>query len=460
MAKHTIKKGLNLPITGQPEQVVSNGPQVKSVALVADDYAGMRPRMLIKEGDSVRRGEKLFEDRKRPGVFFTAPGAGTVSAINRGARRVLQTVVIELTGTEASGAPEESDFATFAHFSATAGDNGETARALLVESGLWTAIRTRPYGKVPLPDSVPQAIFVTAMDTNPLAPSVETVLGALDNGLADFEQGLAVLSRLTEGKVYLCKEAGSSLQTSTAGITVEEFSGPHPAGTAGVHINTLEPVHRNRTVWSIGYQDVVAIGHLFRTGKPGVQRVVSLAGPVVKKPRLVITRLGANLAALTAGELADGDNRVISGSVFNGRNCTGEADGYLGRYHNQVTALAEGRGIRPFIGWAMPGFGVFSTIPAYFARLIGKKSFALTTLNNGGERAMVPIGMYEKVMPMDILPTFLLRALASGDVERAEALGCLELDEEDLALCTFVCPSKIDYGQLLRDTLTQIEKES
>ena len=419
MAKHKFRKGLDLPIAGGPEQRVEEGSAVTHVALVADDYIGMRPRMLVAEGDRVKAGEQLFEDRKTPGVFYTAPGAGTVKGVHRGARRALVSVEIELAETE--------DAVTFAAYGESAGESNEAARALLVESGCWTAFRTRPFGKVPGPDGSADAIFVTAMDTNPLAPNVETVIGALSNGDGDFQRGLGVVQKLTEGKVYLCTAAGSSLTSNVSGIDVEEFSGPHPAGTVGLHIHTLAPVGRNRTVWYIGYQDVVAIGHLFRTGALGLGRVVSLAGPGVTAPCLVKTRLGAGLAGLTAGKTKEGDFRVLSGSVLSGRTLSDQPDGFLGRYHNQVTVLQEGRD-RHFMGWIAPGFNKFSVLPAFVSKWLGKKSFNMTTDTNGGERAMVPIGMYEKVMPMDILPTFLLRALAADDLERAEALGCLELE--------------------------------
>ena len=451
MAKHTFRKGLDLPIAGSPEQRVEEGSAVTHVALVADDYIGMRPRMLVAAGDVVKAGQQLFEDRKTPGVFYTAPGAGVVKGVHRGARRALVSVEIELA--------EREEAIVFGSFSESAGEAGKTARALLVESGAWTGFRTRPYGKVPAPDATANAIFVTATDSNPLAPDVETVLGALSNGAADFQRGLGVIRKLTEGKVFLCTAAGSGVASSTPGIEVEEFAGPHPSGTPGLHIHTLAPVSRNRTAWYIGYQDVVAIGHLFRTGALGLERIVSLAGPGVVAPRLLKTRFGAGLKGLTAGQVKDGDYRVLSGSVLSGRTVSDQPDGFLGRYHNQVTVLREGRD-RHFLGWIAPGFNKFSILPAFMAKLLGKKNYELTTDTNGGGRAMVPIGMYEKVMPLDILPTFLLRALASDDLERSEALGCLELEEEDLALCTFACPSKIEYGQLLREMLTQIEKES
>ncbi|ERF78179.1 Na(+)-translocating NADH-quinone reductase subunit A [Gallibacterium anatis] len=443
----TIKKGLDLPIAGKPAQVIHDGAAITEVAVLGEEYVGMRPSMKVREGDVVKKGQVLFEDKKNPGVVFTAPASGTVTAINRGAKRVLQSVVIKLEG--------ESQM-TFAKYSIEqlANLTVEQVKQNLVESGLWTALRTRPFSKIPAIDSKPSSIFVNAMDTNPLA--AEPALIIKENAEA-FQNGLTVLSRLNEGKLFVCKAAGTSIPTINASnVQVEEFSGPHPAGLSGTHIHFLDPVSISKFVWYINYQDVIAIGKLFTTGELYVDRVVSLAGPQVKNPRLVRTRLGANLNELTAGELADGENRVISGSVLNGHTAVAPVN-YLGRYALQVSVIAEGRE-KEFLGWISPGSNKFSitrTVLGHF----GHKLFKFTSAINGGHRAMVPIGTYERVMPLDIIPTLLLRDLSAGDTDSAQALGCLELDEEDLALCTFVCPGKNDYGPMLRAALDKIEKE-
>lgn len=447
MAAHRITKGLDLPIAGDPQQTIAAGPKLRRVALLGADYIGMKPKMTAKVGDRVQRGQLLFEDRKAPGVRFTAPAAGQVVAIHRGEKRAFQSLVIEQDGSD--------DQVQFASYSAGADANADSVKALLLESGLWTALRMRPFSRVPAPDTSPRALFVTAVDTNPHAPDVATVLKGKE---ADFTRGLAVLSKLAP-KTFLCKS--SKLQISApAGVQVEDFDGVHPAGNVGTHIHILSPVDRERVVWHIGYQDVVAVGVLFATGKLDTRRVVSLAGPVVQRPRLIETQQGASLDELTAGELSAGENRVVSGSVLSGRTAAGDALGYLGRYHVQVSALLEGRQ-RELLGWLAPGAGKFSIIPVYFGflgKLLGKK-FAMTTTTNGSPRAMVPIGMYERVMPLDIHPTFLLRSLLVGDTDRAIQLGALELDEEDLALCTFVDPGKADFGVVLRKNLSEIEKE-
>ncbi len=459
MPVHKIKRGLDLPISGAPAQSISPGPAVTRVALVAADYIGMKPTMFVKPGDAIKRGQPLFEDKKTPGVLYTSPGAGTIAAVNRGEKRALISVVIDLSPGEISGRPGDDEHQRFASFTGkpVPALSRDDVRALLLESGLWTAFRTRPYSRVPDPQSTPDGIFINAMDTEPLAPQPEVVVAENKDA---FDAGLAIIAKLREGKMFLCVAKGSPIKAGPySGIGIEEFSGPHPAGTVGVHIHTLLPAHRERKVWHLAYHDVIRIGRLFQTGRLDVTQVVALAGPVVSNPRLVRTRLGASTAQLVQSELSASDARVISGSVLAGRTAQGDERGYLGRYHVQVACLAEGRE-REFLGWLTPGKNRFSVINLYLSSLQrGRKRFAFTTSTNGSERAMVPIGMYEKVMPMDLMPTFLLRALIIGDVERAEKLGCLELDEEDLALCTFVCPGKYDYAPYLRQILTTIEEE-
>lgn len=454
MSRYTIKKGLDLPIAGEPQQVIEDAPQPVRVALLAEDYVGMKPTMHVQVGDVVKRGQLLLEDKNAKGVGFTSPAAGTVVAVNRGDRRALLSVVIELSEAERSGSGDAVSFQAYSGKSVS-DLSADDVKALLIESGLWTSIRSRPFSHVADPADKPSALFISAMDTNPLAPSVEVVMKGKE---ADFERGVAALSRL-DLPVHVCKAPESSIRTPSNGkVQVEEFAGPHPAGTPGVHIHFIKPVSRLRSVWYVGYQDVIAIGKLFGEGVLDVERVISLAGPSVNNPRLLRTRDGVSLGELTDGELAAGENRVVSGSVLAGRIAMGEETGYLGRYHLQVTALEEGRK-REVFGWLGLGPAKYSTINAYLGSVIPGAKFRFTTTTNGSDRAMVPIGMYEEVMPMDIMPTFLLRALLMQDVERAEELGVLELDEEDLALCTFVCPGKSDYGPLLRKLLTTIEKE-
>ncbi len=444
----TIKKGLDLPITGEPTQTLAEGNPVKTVALVGYDYHGMKPTMLVKEGDRVKLGQPVFTDKKTEGVTYTAPGTGVVKEINRGKRRVFQSLVIELDGDE-----EE----TFEQYSADklSGLSREQVVDNLVKSGVWQVLRTRPFNRVPAPDSKPVALFVNTMDTNPLSADASVILA--EEGEA-FKHGLTVLSKLTEGKTYVTKAPDADIPV-TDNVQVEDFSGPHPAGNVGTHIHFLEPVGMDKTVWTVNYQDVIAVGKLFTTGRISVDRVVALGGPMTKEPRLVRTRQGANLVELTQGELTADveDVRLISGSVWGGRAPIDEV-AYLGRYHLQVSCLREGTD-RPMLHYLRAGVDRFSVLNIFVSKLFGGKRFDFDTSTEGSERAMLPLGQYEKVMPLDILPTQLLRAIASGDLEQAEELGALELDEEDVALLSFVCAGKYEYGPLLRDALTTIEKE-
>lgn len=443
----TIKKGLDLPISGEPEQVIQDGTAITEVAILGEEYVGMRPSMAVKVGDTVKKGQVLFADKKNPGVKFTAPASGVVKEINRGAKRVLQSVVISIEGQESVSFPkfESAQLATLER--AAIVEN-------LVESGSWTAFRTRPFSKVPAVDATPASIFVTAMDTNPLAADAALIIN--ENQQA-FRDGLAVLSQLTEGKVYVCKAQGELPTAEQSNVEEKVFSGVHPAGLAGTHIHFIDPVSVNKQVWSINYQDVIAFGQLFVSGELYSDKVISLAGPAVIKPRLVRTVMGASIAQLSKGELINGEVRVVSGSVLCGVTAYGP-HAYLGRYHNQVSALIEGYE-KELFGWGAPGLNKHSVARVFLSAFNRAKRFAFTTTTGGSNRAMVPIGQYERVMPLDILPTVLLRDLIVGDSDGAQTLGCLELDEEDLALCTYVCPGKYDYGSILRDNLSKIEKE-
>lgn len=445
----TIKKGLDLPISGEPANEISEHTPTH-VALIGYDYIGMRPTMSVKEGDTVAKGQVLFEDKKRAGVKYTAPVSGRIVSVNRGERRVFESIVIAAN-------PSAADEVTFNAYAAAdlASIDREAVKEQLVASGEWTAFRTRPFSRTPEINSVPSAIFVTATDTNPLATDPARII---NDSIDAFNDGLAVISTLSP-KTYVCHgETAPAKATNVANDTVYEgFTGKHPAGNAGTHIHFLHPLGRGASVWTIGYQDVIAIGKLFTTGRIYTDRVISLAGPAVNNPRLIRTTRGADLAELTANELKGNDNRIISGSVLSGRTAAGNI-AYLGRFHNQVSALAEGRE-RPALHFFTLGANRFSMLPIYISQFFGGKKYDFTTSTNGSPRAMVPIGSFEKVMPQDYLPTQLLRSLIVGDIIEAVELGALELDEEDLALCTFVSPGKYEFGDILRDNLTRIEQE-
>lgn len=451
---HRAKKGLDLPLAGRPAQQIETGRSVESLAVIASDFVGLRPRLLVKEGDTVKRGDPLYADRKAPAVVHVAPGAGRVKQIHRGRKRALESVEIELASGENQSEDHHRRFDAFAKGAA---DGERTSiQALLLESGLWTAFRTRPFSKTPAPGDSPNALFVNAMDTHPLAPDPAVIVKQRPD---DWERGLSIVAALSDGPTYLCCAAGAEIDSGDAPVHTEFFEGAHPAGTVGYHIHVLRPAHRKNEVWHIGYADVLRIGRTFAQGVLDVERTISLAGPVVQRPRLLHTRVGAAIDELIVDELNDTPCRVISGSVLTGRSVSGPATRHLGPFHQQVSVIHEA-GEREFLGWARPGLDRFSVLPIFVSRLLRRESTRFTTSTYGSPRAMVPVGAYERVMPMDLMPTHLLRAICMGDVEWAEALGVLELDEEDLALCTFVDPGKTDFGPYLRDVLNQIQAEA
>lgn len=442
-----IKRGLDLPITGAPVQTIDDGNLVSQVAVLGADYVGMKPTMAVKVGDRVKLGQVLFSDKKTPGVNYTAPAAGIVSAINRGAQRVFQSVVIDVEGDDAIELPSYSA-------DQLADLGADKAQEALLLSGLWSALQTRPFSKVPTPGTAPSSIFVTAIDTHPLAADPAPIIAAEQDA---FAQGLLVLTNLSS-KIFVCAAAETTVP-EVSGTQVERFGGVHPAGLPSTHIHMLDPVSANKSVWTIGYQDVIAIGKTFVAGQLSVERIVAIGGPMALNPRLVRTRLGASTEGLVAGEMQTGEhaNRVISGSVLGGRTAYG-AEAFIGRYHTQISILEEGKK-REFFGWLTPGSNKHSLLNIYTSSLSRGKKMNYTTSTNGSARAIVPVGLFETVMPLDILPTQLLRALVVGDIVAAQDLGCLELEEADLALCTYACSGKYEYGPVLRDVLTRIEKE-
>jgi Na+-transporting NADH:ubiquinone oxidoreductase subunit A len=448
MALKRIKKGLDIPIGGKPKQEITSSNAPKTVALLGRDYVGMKPTMHVAVGDSVKLGQVLFSDKKVPEIKFTSPGTGKVKEINRGDKRAFMSIVIELEG---------SDEITFKSYNSSEMENLSEAdiKKQLVDSGLWTSLRVRPFSKVADPSTRPNSIFINIMDTNPLAVSMDKILEGSEN---DFVNGIKIASKLTDGKVFVCKSPETVIPSLGLNhVVIEEFTGPHPAGNVGTHIHFLDPVSSKKFVWYINAQDVISIGKLFTTGKISVDRTVALGGTSVKNPRLLKTRIGASLTDLTENELDDKGHRVISGSVLSGHKAE-HPENYLGRYHQQVSVIPENQE-KKFLGWLSLNPRLYSVKNIVFPNLSSSKTYNFDTNIHGGKRAIVPSGGFEEVVPLDIIPTYLLRAMAVNDIESAEQLGILELDEEDLALCTFVCPSKLNYQEMLRQNLTIIEKE-
>lgn len=447
MRSFKLQKGANLPLDGIPEQTVHAKHGIRSVAVLGADYLGLKPRLLVSDNDPVKRGSPILFHKDLPDVMVTSPVTGKVLAINRGERRVLQSVVIEIEDADDQGI----DFSDVGD-----SDSREGLVAKLGTAGLWTSFRTRPYSKVPDPQSRPAAIFVTAMDTEPLCADAEVVISESKDA---FRRGMAAVARLTDGQTFLCRAHDSNIPgAEPESVRDVAFSGPHPAGLAGTHIHFLHPPHGEEVVWTIGYPDVIEIGRLLETGHRDPSRIIALGGPAVNQPRLLRTIAGASLTELTSDEVKDGipAARIISGSVLAGRAGSGVA-AYLGRYSRQVTLIEEDHQ-QHVLGWIRPMREKFAIQPV-LGSAFTRRLFNLTSNLNGGRRAMVPTGTFETLMPQDYLPTQLLRALLVKDTDTAQALGALELDEEDLGLVGFACPAKYEYALALRDCLEKIEKE-
>ncbi|NRB02921.1 MAG: Na(+)-translocating NADH-quinone reductase subunit A [Rhodobacteraceae bacterium] len=444
MQHFSLRKGLDLPITGDPRQEIHEGPKVDTVAILGGDYVGLKPKLMVQEGDEVVAGTPILAHKDILDAPVTSPVSGRVMAINRGFRRALIGVTIQVDDTQKA----PMDFSKVGDANT---EDGVVER--LATSGLWTSFRTRPYSKVPAPEERPKAIFVTAMDSEPLSPDADIVISADQEA---FDAGIAAIAKIGSGKTYVCHGGNLSVPTID-GVEAAHFSGPHPAGLAGTHVHFLAPPSGDQVVWTIGYQDVIAIGHLMQTGHLKSDRVIALCGPLCKNPRLVRTTLGASMEDLVAGEIdASVPVRMISGSVLSGTAGEGPS-AFVGRYARQLTLIEEDPKQIP-MGWIRPMPSKFAFQPVLGSAL-SKKLYDLTSNLNGGRRAMVPLGTFEELMPQDYLPTQLLRALLVMDTDAAQQLGVLELDEEDLGLVGFACPAKYEYGMALRDCLTKIEKE-
>lgn len=442
---------MDIPIGGAPRQEIDKPAPTSKAAFLAAEYQGLRPLLKVAIGERVVRGQELCAHKTWPQVRFLSPVSGTVRAINRGDYRLLQSIEIEPDGARSE------QFSPWDEAKLRQASRDELA-AHLQQGGLWPAFKTRPYGKIPPPDSAPESIFVTATDTRPLAADPQVIIADRSEY---FAVGLRALAGLTDGHVYLCVAEQSSVRAiEHPRVRRAEFAGPHPAGLAGTHIHFLSPVCGDKVAWVINYQDVIAIGELLLSGEYPADRVVALAGPACHKPRLLKVRLGDSIDELCRDELEQDNVRVISGSVLDGVRVDGQSGlAYIGRFHLQISALPD-RGRSKVMAWIRPGLDLFSVTRVFFPRWLRRgRDFSFSCMQNGSERALVPLSVYERVFPLDMLPTPLLRALLVTDTEQAQELGCLELEEEDLSLCSYICPGKHEFGFALRKALDQIEKE-
>lgn len=442
-----LKKGFDLRLAGKAGNKLSTGYDPLFYAVKPTDFPGLVPKMEVKEGDKVSAGMPLFTDKLRPEIRFTSPVCGTVKAVNRGERRKLLEVVIEKTG---------DDFVNFGQQQVSALP-AEKIRELLLVSGLWPALRQRPYNIIASPASIPKSIFISGFDTAPLAPDYTFIA---DNASpAHFYTGLKALGKLTKGKIHLVlngKGETPSLAKNLEGVEISRFSGPHPAGNPGVHIHHLDPLNKGEVIWVVNFQDVFTIGRLFEEGIYKNERIVALTGPEVINPHYYKLTAGASVSGILRDNLKEGHTRVISGHVLTGTKIP--PDGYLGYYDSQVTVIPEGD-YSEFFGWASPGLHKFSFYRAFVSSLFPKKSYRLDTNLHGGERAFVMTGKYEQVVPMDIYPMQLLKAILAQDLEMMENLGIYEIAEEDLALCEFICPSKTEIQSIVRQGIELMMKE-
>ncbi len=443
-----IKRGLNIPLAGEASKVFSNLSLPETFALKPPNFKGVVPKLLVKEGDEVQSGTPLFADKSNEAILFCSPVSGEVIDIARGEKRKILEIKI-LTDKKLSYIP-------FTKANPQNLNREEIIEALL-NSGIWPFIRQRPFGIIANPKEKPKSIFISAFDTNPMAPDNEFIL---KESVADFQTGLDALQKLTDGKVHLNVNADSIDATvflDAKGVVINKFSGPHPAGNIGVQIHHIDPINKNEVVWFLYPQDVLILGRLFNDGKFDASRAVALTGSQVKAPKYYKTVGGCAVKTILAdGGLKEGKNRIISGNVLTGKQIP--ADGFLDFYDSQITVIPEGDEPE-FMGWLSPGFEKLSMSRTFFSWLTPDKKYDLNTNMHGEERPFVITGEYEKVFPMDIYPVHLLKSILIEDIEMMENLGIYEVVEEDFALCEFVCTSKIESQDIIRRGLEIIRKE-
>lgn len=441
-----LKKGLDLPIAGAALAEVTARVAPALVAVRPTDFRGMIPRLLVKEGDSVMAGTPLFADKKNPEMVFCSPVSGTVEAVVRGDKRKLLAVRVEADG--------RGEAVRFDVPKASSLDK-QGMTELLLRCGVWPCLRQRPFGTVADPAAEPKSIFISGMNTAPLGADPEF---ALKDDFAALQAGIDALGRLTRGGVHLSLPARSSAGGELhklSGVIFHEFEGPHPAGNVGVQINHISPINKGEVVWTVDLHLVAVIGRLFLKGVYDARRTIAVAGPAAVRPSYVEVPAGVCMSDLAA-YFGEGDLRIVSGDVLSGE-AVGR-DGFLGFYHNQVSVLREGRYYEMF-GWANPVRSrKFSVSRAYPSFLFHKK-YDMDTNENGGERPFLMNDVYGKVLPMDIYPLYLFKACLSGDLDKMEQLGIYEVIEEDVALCEYVCPSKIDIQDIIRRGIETMMKE-
>lgn len=442
-----IRRGLNIKLEGEANKTIADLPLPETFAIKPPDFIGVTPVLLVKQGDEVEAGSPLFADKNNEAIRFCSPVSGEIIDIVRGEkRRILEVKIL---------ADKETSYIDFGKTNPAHASREEIIEVLL-KSGIWPFIRQRPYGIIANPAGQPKSIFISAFDSNPLAPDNNFIM---QDAEADFQTGLDALQKLTDGKVHLNihTDGAADIFTKAKGVQINTFTGPHPAGNVGVQIHHIDPVNKGEVVWCIKVQDVLIIGRLFKYGKFDASKVIAVTGSQVKEPKYYRTVIGSSVKNLiTHAGLKEGISRIISGNVLTGKQIA--AEGFLNFYDSQITVIPEGDEPE-FIGWLKPGFDKFSMSHTFFSWLSPNKKHSLNTNMHGEERPFVVTGQYEKVFPMDIYPVHLLKSILVEDLELMENLGIYEVVEEDFALCEFVCTSKIETQHIVRKGLELIRKE-
>lgn len=440
-----LRKGLNIKLKGSAVTELESLQFPVTIALKPSDFPGLTPKLKVKTDTIVKAGEALFSDKYHPEILVTAPVGGKVVSVNRGERRKILEIVIETDISAGSAEFIKADPNSL---------SGDEIKDQLLKSGLWPFIKRRPYGVIASPNEKPIAIYISTFDTAPLAPDYNFVL---KGQMGSFQTGINALAKLTSGKVYLGLNQGS-IFANVKNVVANTFEGPHPAGNVGIQIHNTNPINKGDVVWTINVQDVLFIGRLFETGKVDFTKIIALTGSEVENPKYYKTVLGVPVAVLTGGKLKKPNykQRIISGNVLTGTKV--KTLGYVGFYDSLVTVIPEGDNY-DFLGWAKPRLDKFSFSKSYFSWLSKGKSYVADANLNGEERAFVVTGQYEKVVPMDILPVHLIKAIIADDIDKMEQLGIYEIIEEDLALCEFVCTSKIEVQKIVRNGINLMIKE-
>lgn len=441
-----LRKGLDINLKGKAAAEVMAVKEPGFYALCPDDFTGVTPKVVVKEQEYVMAGGPLFIDKNHPEVKFVSPVSGVVTCVERGARRKVLSITVE--------AAAEQDFEEFGKKNVAQLDGAAVKEALL-NAGMFAFIKQRPYDVVADPTIAPNAIFVSAFDSNPLAPDFEV---ALKGEEANFQTGLDALAKMAKTYLNVSVNQKSSALTQAKNVTVTAFDGSHPAGNVGVQINHIAPINKGETVWTIDPQAVIFIGRLFNTGRVDLTRTVAITGSEVKKPAYCKLKVGALLTDVLVDNVnKDKELRYISGNPLTGKQIP--ANGFLGAFHSQVTVIPEGNDVHEMLGWIMPRFNQFSVSHSYFSWLMGKKEYTLDARVKGGERHMIMANEYDKVLPMDIMPEYLIKAIIAGDIDRMEQLGIYEVAPEDFALCEFVCSSKMELQRIVREGLDMLRRE-